>query len=481
MTRWIALGLLVAQAVAWAVPSNVFELIAREQPVLLGRYSRSHFYWLLGLLIATPVVLYVASAGDAARLRRRTLRLLLVFAALLLAFVPADVVMRWLMPPNYVLDAAAYHRTPGLTLRTEHDDVPAPGIVYPNAGPGYGVVRCTLTTDRFGFRNPQNRDEYDLIALGDSFTEGSRVSDDQTWPARLERLTGAAAGNFGMSGYSPARSLAALRTVGLGCRPRVVLLLLYEGNDFRATETATEVPTIGLKTILRSSPLLVALERGIVRVMAGLNATPTDELRDRLSWLPIEIRGGERPRYYAFAAKQLNELFITAEEYAASRSWQVARQVLADVREECRTAGARLVVVYAPVKARVVVPLVIDRLPIDKVRDFVAVRSRRSIPTGGEFVARLRDGLGAIEEVVRDRCERDDVAFISLTGALRRETAAGRQLYYSYDQHWTPIGHDVVATEIRARLIDMRILPLRAPAGASAPADSGQLDTAARS
>ena len=55
---------------------------------------------------------------------------------------------------------------------------------------------------------------------------------------------------------------------------------------------------------------------------------------------------------------------------------------------------------------------------------------------------------GGIERVVGDYYRSRGIAFVSLTDALRAAARSGSQTYFTYDQHWTPDGHRVVAAEL---------------------------------
>jgi len=47
----------------------------------------------------------------------------------------------------------------------------------------------------------------DVLVVGDSFTFGEQVSDNETWPACLERKLGRGVDNGGVSGYGTAQAL----------------------------------------------------------------------------------------------------------------------------------------------------------------------------------------------------------------------------------------------------------------------------------
>jgi lysophospholipase L1-like esterase len=91
----------------------------------------------------------------------------------------------------------------------------------------------TYESDEHGFRNPKGLWEsgrIDIVALGDSFTQGYCVSADkyfvdivrQHYPATL---------NLGMAGKGALLMLAALREYAAPLRPRLVLWTYFEGND----------------------------------------------------------------------------------------------------------------------------------------------------------------------------------------------------------------------------------------------------------
>ncbi len=445
--RWLMAGVLAANAVGWLIPSDVVEMVAREQVVVLGRYSRSHFLWLLFVAAASAVGLFVGLAANARAARLRAFRLATVLAGAFVASCAADVALRFITPVTYKIDRLAFRRPEYCHFHITYEDVPPSARSYPVARPGYGTVECELTMDANGFRNATDLTEADVVVLGDSFAEGSRVTDDEAWPFRVARGTGRTVANLGMSGYSPQHCRAALRDFGLTLRPKWVLLLLYEGNDFRETRIR-EGPSIRLKNILRTSPILGGIERLLVQSAASVCIGPPPAGMDLLSWMPVAAGPPDATRYYAFAPKQLIDLYVAPADFAGSPQWRIAAQILAALRDDCRAAGARLAVIYAPVKAHVVFPLAADGLPAEKVRGFVALRARRPLPPPDEFVRMLLERLDAKESVVRDWCAAESLPFLTLTPALRAAAAEGRQTYYTYDQHWSPVGHAVAAEAI---------------------------------
>ena len=89
-------------------------------------------------------------------------------------------------------------------------------------------------------------------------------------------------------------------------------------------------------------------------------------------------------------------------------------------------------------------PLFEQKLSAQKVRSFLALK-KKNLPSPQKTKSILYKNLNAEEDVIREFCNKEEIEFVSLTKRLRSAIQNGRQAYYTYDQHWTPIGHQVVA------------------------------------
>ncbi len=94
---------------------------------------------------------------------------------------------------------------------------------------GYRLSTHLDDVDQHGFRN-RPMETYDIAAIGDSFTYGSNVSSDQTWPALLGKMTGTEVYNFGVGSYGIFTYHAILKTL---VKPdaRGVIIGLFSAND----------------------------------------------------------------------------------------------------------------------------------------------------------------------------------------------------------------------------------------------------------
>ena len=447
---WLAIVIMVNLGL-WIIPSDVVEQIARDRHVMLGRYSRTHFSWNVGVLVISLISFYVDwSTGETYKKRWFQVVASLIFFLPVLAVV--DYLIRTPAGEHYVRDRVAYHRPVEAEFHAVFEDRPEARRTYPGAPAGFGRVDCTLTTDRRGYRNQTARDQYDVVVLGDSFAEGSSVSDEHVWPVHLAQNTGLSVYNLGMSGYDPFHYLESLKEYGLALKPRYVVCLLYEGNDFRSAKSDRKRrnPSFSkrLKEYLKRSPIINGLDNLLINTFGPINCTGQVPGAEILDWLPLIIPEGVAGKPYAFAPKQLRDLYGSGEEFALDKHWLNPRRQLAGIDEQCQQAGCRLIVAFAPLKAHVTLPVVADRLDAEKVRAFLKLRYKKELPEAETFLANLLERVDAREEVVAEWCRRESIPFLSVTEALREAAVAGTQVYYTYDQHWTPDGHAVVAESV---------------------------------
>ncbi|MFG0318215.1 MAG: hypothetical protein ACF8XB_13150 [Planctomycetota bacterium JB042] len=463
--RLLALVLVVLVVVWWAVPSDVVRLVAEQDPVILGRYSENKAY---ALLLSTPILL-IAAALLASRVRfDRPVRFRLYAVALssVVCFVVVDVAARAIRKPRYVKkqvkalsnwphkfkrlkDGSVKARPPSKRYEVHFADVPGEARTYEDAPPGFPPVDVVLTSDERGFRNPVALERADVLAFGDSFTEGSRVSDDEVWVALLRERLGRSIYNLGMSGTSPRGYRNALIAYGLPLEPRMAVFLIYEGNDLKEHRADKEVPTWkgmydDAQEFVKGSPIVKAFRQFVEDSLGDVFADGPLPPNVALSWMPVEVEAGGTRHHAAFDPDDLCQLYRHPEKFRKKKGWRNAAQVLREIVETCREASIRPVFLYAPAKEHVVLPLVKDRLPKDGFHAFASFEDD-DLPPPEVFFERFFERIETQERTVLDLCEELGVECLSLTGPLREKMAEGVQVYYTYDQHWTRLGHRVVA------------------------------------
>ncbi len=325
----------------WLFPDDVVKQIARDRHTMLGRYSRQHFAWIVGVMLFSMISFYV-DWSTGVTYRRRWFQVLAVLLVLIPLLGAMDFLLRSPAGAHYVRDSLAYHRPAHAEFHAAVDDKPQAYRTYPNAPPGYGTLSCTLRTDKRGFRNRTDAEQYDVVVLGDSFAEGSKVSDEHVWPVRLADISGLGVYNLGMSGYDPIHYLPSLKRYGVGLTRRYVLCMLYEGNDFRSAKSDRERTNPRLSKRLRryfkQSPLIGAVDDFLIETFGPINADGPVKGIELLNWLPLAIPDGPAARHYAFAPKQLRDLYISPKQFSVDKHWLNPRSLLQEMNAACTQA-----------------------------------------------------------------------------------------------------------------------------------------------
>lgn len=504
MTRRAApLALLALSALLWLVPSDVPRLVARQRDVLLGRYAEGHF--VAALLVSLLAVPAAWMLWRGVRPLEVAVRIGLVAGASAFAFAlvsiasyrPAE--QRYLETPVRALaeagvsaPGAAALDSPfelvGTTRRRQPDqrfelrrrDEAGPARSYPDAPPGFPSARVVLTTDADGFRNPVPSERCDVVVTGDSFSEGSMVDDGEVWSARLAEQAALRVRNVAMSGASPRHALNNLVAFGAACGPRVVVASVYEGNDFKRHREAA--PLAGdragddsalarvrawRRLAFEDSPLRFRLKRWLLGTLGPLRADAPLPASEGLDWMPVRVAG----HAYAFEPKDLVRIAVDRERFERSPAFTDNAAVYRQMAAFARARGAELLLVYAPSKPRVVLPAVREAIRPAALRAFVAFEED-DLPPADAFAETLWRRLDDIERVFFAFCAREGIACESLTGPLREDVASGRQAYFSYDPHWTRLGHETVAARVAARLAREEWLAERLPSLSSAAPES---------
>jgi hypothetical protein len=460
--------------VLWvAAPNEVIELVAEQHDILLGRYSLGQFS-ALGILTAILLTLAGLLASRVRFDRELALRAVLVTGSVLLGVVLASLGSRLVVPPRYVERAAASgeeavgptrQRPPHQRLELLRADEPPAARSYARTPTGFPAQAVTLTTDARGLRNPERRARYDAVAVGDSFTEGSMVSDDQVWPVLLGRETGCSVYNLGISGGTPRQYLGNLLSFGVELEPRLAIVLVYEGNDFKRHRE--EQPRSAFRRfrdyVFEDSPLRARLNRWLVQTLGPVRAGAPLPESPALRWMPVAVHSPAGVHHYAFEPKRLVRLDWAKPEFERAPEWTGSAAVFRELRDQAERRGIRLVLAYAPSTPHVVMPLVRDRVSPEELHAFAAL-DRDDLPPPAQFHERFFERIDVQESVFLGFCAAEGIECVSTTAPLRDAMARGEQVYFSYDPHWTPFGHAVAAGAIAEHLRARGLAPC-APAG----------------
>jgi hypothetical protein len=69
----------------------------------------------------------------------------------------------------------------------------------------------------------------------------------------------------------------------------------------------------------------------------------------------------------------------------------------------------------------------------------------KNLPPPKELMDALPCRINICETATEEFCRAESIIFVSLSQPLQQAIAQGQQAYFTYDQHWTPVGHQIVA------------------------------------
>jgi hypothetical protein len=289
-----------------------------------------------------------------------------------------------------------------------------------------------------------------VLVIGDSFTFGWGVNDEDTYPARLERLLAARAPakrveviNAGFAAcYSPDTYYLYLKTEGLALKPDLIVVGIFVGNDldsqFAFENEWVEKDAAGLPVRIRNvdtqvvdnylMPRRIPLRYRVPllsrsHVFQGLFDIWWELAPAIKAWLP----GGAATTVYAEAQAAGDEHvpYIYRLQYAERTEAVFARvrTLLAGMHQLAANAGIPIYFMVIPDSAQLV------------------AGAYKGLPADMEKPQKELAGFFAS----------NGFASLDLLPALR-EQAAGRALYFPHDGHWNALGNELAAEQLAALL-----------------------------
>jgi hypothetical protein len=155
-------------------------------------------------------------------------RLGLVLTSVLLTFVGLELCTRWALSQPFLTlrDFRQEHAAKPLNDAIEYDRLLGWRLKPFIRSPGFN-------TPEFGFRSNGGTEQHvqpgGVLAVGASFTAGSDVIDEETWPAQLAQMTGWNVNNAGQGGYHADQAILLSEQLLPLVRPQVLVVDLVDG------------------------------------------------------------------------------------------------------------------------------------------------------------------------------------------------------------------------------------------------------------
>ncbi len=318
---------------------------------------------------------------------------------------------------------------------------PRPGIdveIHDGLALQYTVHTRSLGDPEVGFRDAGPITPTYAAAVGDSFTWGTYVEAEQTWPEQLQAEMGQPVVNLGVLGYGPIQYQLVTEKYALPLKPQVVLWGLFSGNDFvNSTEyvewvqsgrqdSGLKQPETGLADFLARNVRLYELTKFFWHAGIYYQRLTSPEVVD------IPAPGGPDWSFYP----DILERQADSRQPRVAEGWQLTRQALLSARREVQAAGAQLVVVIIPPK---------ELIYWDTLREHV----------GNPAAYDLAEPIRALTGF----CQARQFLCLDLTPPFLDYTRTGQELYFRQDAHLNSTGYYVTAHLIAQYLRDQNLQP----------------------
>ena len=282
-------------------------------------------------------------------------------------------------------------------------------------------MKTNLNFPNAGFRGGFLGGPAWAVAVGDSFTFGLGVNQEDTWTAQLAKLSRHEVINLGVPGWGPQQYTRTLEEYGIPLKPKVVLYGLFSndvGNVTRFKNDEGHFNEFSFRRFLRSRSVTF----NFFRVLRRAKNSVTDIDLDKFD--------------FKFSSENLKNR-IVADQRRFPEGWPLTRRQIETAYQDSQRSNATFVLLYFPSKEEVY---------------WEAIKKEaKSLEPFDELIYQLRTATAGFCQSRRFLC-------IDPTAELKRRAGDGQKLYLSIDSHWNDAGTRVVAEEIYKQLLKQKIL-----------------------
>ncbi len=353
-------------------------------------------------------------------------RVLLVFSGMLISVILLEFLLRiasgLLLPANLQL-ALQVQRMVQERSQMFYDDPELGHVLKPGLDVDlaleedfqFHVRTSDLGLGGPGFRDANVHPPVYAVAIGDSFTYGLGVEEEETWVAQLQQRLGKEVVNLGQPGVGPVREARIYQQYGRPLQPSIVLWMLFPNDleDAMVFNGFGRSKAVGPDIWDRVFTALRPWSRLALLVEFSLGRGP-------FTWAggyEVHPVAGE---LMFFHPDQMARLIDFSDPYI-EKGWWISRNSLTESVQAAKADGSRFILILAPPRERVYIHLLTDD------------------PANAPF------NTDALFTRYKQLGKDLDIEVIDLTDSFVQAAQAGERLYLTRDGHWNAAGHALVA------------------------------------
>ncbi|OGR79565.1 MAG: hypothetical protein A3I11_04145 [Elusimicrobia bacterium RIFCSPLOWO2_02_FULL_39_32] len=275
------------------------------------------------------------------------------------------------------------------------------------------------------------------VVLGDSFAEGIGVTLDNIWIKQLEKKLNKKIINLGQGGFTSNQYLVMLLKAKPYFKPAFVICCIYKNdfNDRLATQSLdgikeSDLPIWNINSKMRYYGIWLLKNSFIYRLIRApdilINDKKLKEKEEEVNHCKIEpFYHADKNIHIFLTPFVLNNEVITYN--IETPNWKKAVSLVSEdiklIQQEVKKMDAKLVVLYFPSREQSYTHLL-------------------------EKKFKISSALDAPNNAIKYICEKYSIPFLDLTKPLRDESKKGKQLYLTFDGHWTREGNRFISEKI---------------------------------
>jgi len=308
-----------------------------------------------------------------------------------------------------------------------------------------------------GIRDPERvRDKpagaFRIAVFGDSMTEGVQVNLDQTFTQLLEQRLSSALGrrvevwNFGVNGYGPLQEYLLFKAQFAEVKPDLVIQAVFLDNDVADLHPALASGQSG-------APFATVSDIGDLKIDYSL---ANDSFRSYNSQ-PIAFVRRTSALYRAVSDARWRRVDTTNAAKGVPRRFLLyAEQPPPEWDEAWRTLDG-VVATFASDAKRGGIPYVLLSVPAGQIVNSGEIW--KELEAQYPAMSSVTWNLSGPEERFRDIAARHDIPLIEPFGRFAADPAR-RELFFGRAGHFTPAGHQVMATILAQELAARSLIPV---------------------
>ena len=291
-----------------------------------------------------------------------------------------------------------------------------------------------LPVDEDGFRLPANpSDEYDVVVLGDSYTEGANVA--RPWSDVFAEASGLHTRNLGFRGYGIRHHAWVWQEFGIQENPDVLIIGFFGGNDVFTAGLDIEPPFLNpLEERAEDMPLEPVTEHRVTE----------DEVI-----YPIYLSDGTP---ITFLSTYISWMNVAGDQLRGSVNYRVVEENLTQILDSTPDDTCP-VFVYFPSKPEVYFPY------LNQTNYPALLEGQKTVLINSDGTLHIVEDFNiSLKQVMEWRLNTGNV-FTELAESLGYETfnlhatfdehaSNGEMLYYTYDTHWNQAGQTLAGETI---------------------------------